>query len=166
MNHEQSCMRQCFIMFHTEMSHAGQLHILSNRRMCVGWVMHWDKRGQQDRKLAHKLLLPWPTSVTAGYTDLSCFPFLMEHYGERGTAVHYGPWRAGIFFFGQQMLNRPLTRTPDNEQWFLHMLLQRWPRKHNLGLAWTSKLILASTYKVKLSIVLRITSSKPGLRTP
>ena len=85
MNHEQSCMRQCFIMFHTEMSHAGQLHILSNRRMCVGWVMHWDKRGQQDRKLAHKLLLPWPTSVTAGYTDLSCFPFLMEHYGERGT---------------------------------------------------------------------------------
>jgi len=30
-------------MFHTEMSHAGQLHILSNRRMCVGWVMHWDK---------------------------------------------------------------------------------------------------------------------------
>ena len=37
-------------------------------------------------------------------------------------------------FFGQQMLNRPLTRTPDNEQWFLHMLLQRWPRKHKPGI--------------------------------
>ena len=78
-------------------------HPIRQKDVCwLGDALGQNKRGQQDRKLAHKLLLPWPTSVTAGYTDLSCFPFLMEHYGERGTAVHYGPWRAGIFSLGSK----------------------------------------------------------------